>query len=290
MVVLVGAISVGTSQTAWSDEVEGEPRPPVLDFPQPEIEVSEFPPAGPCPHCAAGAGCGATGCDTGQYSNAGRYRDTGRYGRVPPELHWFLPPAGRYRHLGKPLSGTTWLNRPYHADWFLGKLWTDDPIRGRVSAEDDVFAGYRIGKDKSHYYGWEARLGFASPKIYDSSGTFLDYTGDFVFFDGSLLYYPWGDTAWRPYGIAGLGFASFDIVNEMGQTQREITLGMPIGFGVKYRHSPTLIFRFEFLDNVAFGGSNVDLMHNLSLTGGIELRFGGRRPSYWPWRPGSFVP
>jgi hypothetical protein len=61
---------------------------------------------------------------------------------------------------------------------------------------------------------------------------------------------------------------------------------VPFGIGFKYRIDQRLAIRFDLQDNYAFaGGNDVDAMNNISIVGGMELRFGGRRKNYWPWDP-----
>jgi len=67
------------------------------------------------------------------------------------------------RHIGKghPLEGTSWLNRPRYAGWFMGTMFGDEIITDRVDQNSDFYGGYRLGWDWDHYWGSEARLGFA---------------------------------------------------------------------------------------------------------------------------------
>jgi hypothetical protein len=38
------------------------------------------------------------------------------------------------------------------------------------------------------------------------------------------------------------------------------------------------------LDNISLGADGLDTQHSISLTAGMELRFGAPPESYWPWR------
>ncbi len=60
---------------------------------------------------------------------------------------------------------------------------------------------------------------------------------------------------------------------------------MPLAVGVKYHGSNALALRLEVADNMAFGAHGIDTLHQLSVVGGVELRFGGSRKAYWPWNP-----
>jgi hypothetical protein len=186
----------------------------------------------------------------------------------------------------QPLRTESWLNRPLSASGFAGGLWGDDVIAGQVDSQSGFFAGFRFGWDFDHRWAVETRFGFTELNLQDPLGGSQLDTADIFLWDASLLYYPWGQTRWRPYFIVGSGFADIDFVNDAGSRVKDTVLGLPFGGGLKVRLNRRMALRFEFLDNVAFGSAHgMGTMHHISLTGGIELRFGGRRTSYWPWSP-----
>jgi len=195
----------------------------------------------------------------------------------------------RFAGPGEPLHGTSWLNRPHHADWFFGALFGGKLIRGRIQQGSQVFGGYRFGKDLNHYWGWETRVGLAALPLIDMFNQPNSRSSNVVLWDVSFLYYPWGDARWRPYVIGGLGVANFNFDDETGNGYNEMQVGMPIGIGVKHIWREWAVIRAELLDNFAFGGRSVDSMHNISLTFGVEVHFGGRRRSYWPWNPSRYA-
>jgi hypothetical protein len=103
-------------------------------------------------------------------------------------------------------------------------------------------------------------------------------------FDGNLLYYPLGDSRWRPYWTTGLGIATFAYHDAAGNKFRATSLAIPFGAGLKVKIRPAIALRFEIVDNFAVGsGSLLDSMHNVSFTGGFEWHFGGRPTRYYPW-------
>ena len=108
---------------------------------------------------------------------------------------------------------------------------------------------------------------------------------DVLFWDTLLMYYPWGDSRWRPFLTAGLGLHHFAFNNAAGVRRSNDLFAVPVGGGLKYRVRPWWALRVEFMDNIAFSDTQFDSMHNLSFTLGTELRFGGRRDGYWPWNP-----
>lgn len=209
-------------------------------------------------------------------------------------LHtWFAPlnrmPAMQKLHKLKerrPMQGTSWLNRPLHADWFLGVLFAGSP-RGNAAFDTAIVGGYRVGRDVSHQWGYETRLAYSAPDV-TAGGVSLGETADVFIWDVSGVYYPWGDSTTRPYLTAGLGFAHFDFRDGNNVGYKAHVLAMPIGMGVKWHYNNWTLARIELLDNISFSGSGVSTMHNVTLTGGVEFRFGGTRTGYWPWNPGSY--
>lgn len=184
---------------------------------------------------------------------------------------------------------TSWLNRPYHADWFVGALFGEELISGRVRQGNDLFGGYRLGWDMDHYWGSEVRLGWSAPELVGPQNQPLGRTGDAFVGDINLLYYPWGDARWRPYLLVGVGVANFSFVDEAGIHYDTTLMGLPLGGGIKYALRQWLALRAELLDNMAFGNHGIKTQHNVSLTLGVEVHWGAITRSYWPWNPGRHV-
>ncbi|QDS98361.1 outer membrane beta-barrel protein [Adhaeretor mobilis] len=190
------------------------------------------------------------------------------------------------RHIGRgvPLERSSWLNRPYHVDYFIGPLLSDDLVAGSVGQSDGVFSGFRIGWDFDYYWGIQGRLGWSDPEIQTPDTTANPRSGNYFVGDVDLLYYPWGDTKVRPYMLLGVGMAEVGSINNDGTGNEVTLLGMPFGAGIEFPQTPWLAWRLEVLDNLAFGDNGVSTMHNISLTASMELRLGARPRSYWPWR------
>ena len=186
----------------------------------------------------------------------------------------------RFMGKGVPLTSTSWLNRPVHAGWFMGGLIADNLVDSQAVPEHGFFGGYRLGYDFDHYWGSETRFGFAHVGLRDNPGLSRDF-----FWDVHLLRYPWGDSRWRPYASVGLGLANFRFTDNQSVKFNEVSLHVPIGFGLKYYHKKWLALRVDALDNIAIGTGGRNNMHNVSLTGGIEVHFGGWRRAYYPWNP-----
>ncbi|MCC6494097.1 MAG: outer membrane beta-barrel protein [Pirellulales bacterium] len=189
------------------------------------------------------------------------------------------------RFLSKNIAMTTssWLNRPYHVDWFAGPLISDDPVEGRVSQSNEILVGLRLGWDFDYYWGLQWRFGWADADIVESGGA-TPTSGTYFVGDVDLLYYPWGDTKVRPYFQLGLGGSQIGSIRSDGSGQEAWLLGMPFGLGVEFPQTRWLAWRLEVIDNLAFGSDGLDTMHNVSFTAGMEYRFGARPGSYWPWR------
>jgi hypothetical protein len=200
---------------------------------------------------------------------------------------WFAhgDPNDPLRHIGigQPLSGTSWRNRPWFFGTFVGGVMMDDIVSSRIYQNDTTLVGARLGYDFDHFWGLEARWAFARPDLTDSSGAPLSESSRDNFGDVSMVYYPLGDARWRPYLLAGLGFTTLRFNDEQGRRVSEAVLDVPLGVGVKYFYSPWFTLRFDFVDNIGIGNARVSGMSNVSLMAGAEFRFGGRRPSYFPW-------
>lgn len=200
---------------------------------------------------------------------------------------WFThtDPNDPFRHqgVGRPLVGTSWLNRPVFVGAFLGGLLADDLIGGHVESNNSFFLGGRLGWDFDHYWGLEGRYAFSRPQINDGDGNTLSDPSRNYFIDVSLAYYPWGDSQWRPFITGGLGLQTFRFHDDAGERVHQSLLSLPIGVGIKFYHSPFHTLRLEAYDNIAFGDGRLKTMQNFTIAAGVEFRFGGRPVSYFPW-------
>ncbi len=202
-------------------------------------------------------------------------------------LPWGPRTALQDRHVGLcyPLQGTSWRNRPLSAGWAVGALWGEDPLENRVDLEPGIYGIYRLGWDYDYYWGLEVRLGQATPAVHDREVGTPDTTADVTLFDVSVLWYPTGDSRLRPYISFGLGFQHFNFRDHHFDVVNTSTFSLPLGMGVKWMCYPWLALRLEATENWAVGNDQLDMMHNFALNAGVEVRFGGPRPSYWPWTP-----
>ncbi|HEX6963530.1 MAG TPA: hypothetical protein VF175_16805 [Lacipirellula sp.] len=190
---------------------------------------------------------------------------------------------GRFAPKNVPLNYSSWLNRPYHVDWFTGPLIMDGTVSDGVGQSNDILAGLRLGWDFDYYWGVEWRFGWADPDIF-AAGSSDAIEGDYFVSDIDFIYYPWGDTKVRPFFQAGLGVTQIDNLRDGVSPHRATLLSTPFGLGVQFQQTPWLAWRLEIIDNLAWGGDGVDAMNNVAFTGGMEVRLGARPNSYWPWR------
>lgn len=196
---------------------------------------------------------------------------------------------GRSVGLGDTLVGTSWLNRPYYAGFDLGALWMTQSIEDSVSRDVDTFGGVFIGSDWDHYWGNELAFQWATPELINSAAPTANRTDSLFLWSYSLMYYPWGDSAVRPYWRWGIGGTHVDFPLDDGSRHDEWLLTFPIGIGVKYPVRRWLAVRADFTDQLSFGDSDVRTQNNLTLTFGLEWRFGVRPRSYWPWYPSRHI-
>ncbi len=190
------------------------------------------------------------------------------------------------RHVGRgiPLEGTSWRNRPYHVDWFVGPLLGDSLIDNRVNQENVLMGGVRIGWDFDYYWGIEWRYARADPNAQFSTPQPVPNEVSYSLSDIDLIYYPWGDSKVRPYYLLGIGAAQIDFTDDAGINHDATLATMPLGIGIQFHQASWLLWRLEILDNLSFGADGLSTMHNVSITAGMELRLGARPASYWPWR------
>lgn len=193
--------------------------------------------------------------------------------------------SARHIGLGAPLMGTTWLNRPMYVGGFLGESLGGTLVSGEVELKPGLFGGCWLGYDLSHYWGSEIRLGLNYADIeYLPAGGETGGNSRNALADINLLYYPWGDARWRPYGAVGLGIGGFHFDADPDMTIDHTGVSLPVGLGVKYLWGKQFVLRLDVKDNLIFGGHEVDTTHNWSLTGGFEFHWGsGTAAEYCPW-------
>jgi hypothetical protein len=204
------------------------------------------------------------------------------------DFAWMFEPAqGPHVGLGQPLVNASWLYRPLSIGAFLGPV-TGNELSDSVEGDASLLMGFRAGWDVEAFWGLEARLGFANPKLQDEA-TGRDYDeGDFVLWDVNVLCYPWGESRLRPYASIGLGMAKFSFTDLDTLPYRDDVMSLPLGVGLKYRCTPWMAARFDITDTISIAGDTTGTLNNFTFTFGMEYRFGHHQTFYWPWQSGGW--
>ena len=199
----------------------------------------------------------------------------------------------------------SWLAKPLSAGVFIGALQGSPLMDDWAGQTQGMLAGLRLGCDFGEQFGAEFRYAFGSTEVYDTSralsartlldpsinvpGHGLEYHQnrhcDLDLLDFSLLWYPTGDTRCRWYFLTGIGLTQIRFTDVLDNRWSKTVPDVPIGVGLKYRCTEFAALRVELTDTIIFGNGAFNNLHDVSLTGGIEVRFGGAKRAYWPWVP-----
>lgn len=196
---------------------------------------------------------------------------------------------GRNAGMGVPLVGTSWLNRPYYAGIELGPVWITNPPQPDISHDVDLLGGLYIGDDWEYYWGTELAVERATPELINSTKPHADRGDRMMIWTANMLYYPWGDSLYRPYWRCGVGALEIDYVKDDGHRRDETLWAFPVGIGIKYPFRRWLALRAEVSDTIGAGNSGVAAQHDWSLSFALEWRFGAHPQSYWPWNPSRHI-
>lgn len=192
---------------------------------------------------------------------------------------------GRAIGAGEPLRGTSWLNRPVEVAGEVGALIMTGPPANDIRAANDLFAAVQLGWDWDHYWGSQLRLGWSTPEMDNPNVQEADLSDNFLLTDASVMYYPWGDSRTRPYVRFGFGLVDLEFTNSNNERQQENLFTMPLAIGVKRLVKRNLAMRAEFANNITFGANEADGADYITLSIGLEGRFGGKPDGYWAWSP-----
>ena len=143
--------------------------------------------------------------------------------------------------------------------------------------------------DLNHYWGVETRFAWSTGHFKDQLlGGEIDCSTNTFFWDLDLLYYPCGDTRWRPYLLVGLGTSQVRYYEEPDRSYGSHG-SFPFALGVKYRWNDWIALRLEAGDDVAWALHPANILNSITITTAVEIRFGGTTKSYWPWNPGHSI-
>jgi hypothetical protein len=196
---------------------------------------------------------------------------------------------GRNVGRGRPLVGTSWLNRPYFVGVSLGPMWFTQRVDDSVGRDVDTFGDIFIGFDWDHFWGSELQVGRATPELINTECPLSGRSDRISFWSYSHLYYPWGDSLLRPYMRVGIGTTEVSFPRDSGRIWNEYLLTFPLGVGVKYPLRRWLAARMEVTDYLALGEHHVGHQNNVALVFSLEWRFGVHPKSYWPWNPSRHI-
>jgi opacity protein-like surface antigen len=211
----------------------------------------------------------------------------------------------RWSATTREVPWANWSACPISVGAFAGVMNGGPLIGDWVGTTTGFDGGWRIGWDVTPSWGTEMRFAFASLSLYDSyradqalialdnanglaandpQRQRYDSRNAEVFqWDVDILYYPWRETRLRPYILAGIGLTDVNFTDRIGQSDRATCLSLPLGIGLKYLCDDNLALRLDLLDDIAMSNQHLQTQNNLSLTVGLELRFGGSRKVYWPF-------
>jgi hypothetical protein len=182
-----------------------------------------------------------------------------------------------------PPINEDWFGRPIYGGAFAGLLMGDELISSEVALEPGLLTGIRIGQDWNRRWACETRFAYAMPEVINLQGPELRRDADIFFADTTLIYSRYATNRLRPYLSAGLGMAYVDFVDHRGESLAEFVPTVPLGVGLQYRHADWMVVHVDARDTIALGGpEDLEQMHYLSLTGGLEFRFGVSPNVYYP--------
>lgn len=196
---------------------------------------------------------------------------------------------GRNAGIGVPLMGTSWLNRPYYVGADIGAVWVTRPIETHITTDTDFYGGIYAGYDWDYYWGTELALQRGTPELINEEVRDAPRGDRMWIWNANLMYYPWGDSMYRPYWRFGIGGMEIDFPTDRGYRQDETLWNFPIGIGIKYPVRRWLVARTEIVDQIGIGNSGVNSQHDITLTFGLEWRLGAHPRSYWPWNPSRHI-
>jgi hypothetical protein len=249
--------------------------PELFEDSPPQLETlpdsADSPPGVDAPHVQAPPGCNCPSCGGGPAQTFPGYDKLGY------PLHGACPPV---------VISEAWCRRPWFVDIFAGSIWGDEFIDDQIGQEPSLVVGTRLGLDFDGDWGCETRFAWSEVETYNMADPSQFQQADLFLWDVSLVYYFASSLTIRPYCSVGLGLVDWEYIDLAGMPADEKVLGVPLAIGVKQRCDDWLVLRLDLTDNIAFGGSTIlGTQHNFSITGNVEIRFGGSRTSYWAWAP-----
>ncbi|HEX7447785.1 MAG TPA: hypothetical protein VF306_09585 [Pirellulales bacterium] len=182
----------------------------------------------------------------------------------------------------------TWMRYPLYFEKFTGVINVNEPVHDLIHHGVGNLFGGRWGWDVAPRWGAETRLGYVRATLNDTLHPLIPAHENFLFWDADLMFYPFGDTKWRPFAMLGMGLVDLGYIDDHGREWHQQLITMPFAVGVKYRLNNLNALRLDVTDNVIFGsnqgGNGEHVMHNISVLFAFERRFGLPHRSYFPRR------
>jgi hypothetical protein len=183
--------------------------------------------------------------------------------------------------IGGPLASGGWRTQPFSISGFAGATNGGPIIRGHVDQLPSAYAGANFGWDYDHFWGIEKRLGFGALNLITPQHQRLDpglsVTGEY-----RVMYYPLGDTRWRPFITLGLGWSDFYFIDDFHHRHINTLFLFPYGVGLKYLWNDRWALRIDLIDELTLSSSQTSTFHYVALTAGLEFRY-GKRLLNLPW-------
>lgn len=270
---------------------QGGPSRPA-PWPAPNAGASEsthWPPAGPgSPELVTSSGA-ANPCLTcpdpsSEYAKPGRLRSfVERWAPEGVVPYWGCrtPDWRKDLGIGEPLQSGGWRTQPFSISGFSGATNGGPLIRNHVHEVPSYYGGVNFGWDYDHYWGIEKRLGFGALNLTNSRDqrlqTGLSVTGEY-----RLMYYPLGDSRWRPFLTTGIGWSDFYFRDDVNHQHLDTLFLFPFGVGIKYLWCDRWALRIDLIDELTLGSHLTSTFHYVALTAGLEFRY-GQRLLRFPW-------
>ncbi len=180
-------------------------------------------------------------------------------------------------------DGYRWRDHPFSGGYFAGAIAGDPFHSGHGDDAVGLAISKRYGWDFAEHWGLETKLTDAwlnNSTRFNPSDTQIERA---LFWDASLMYYPWENTRFRPFVTLGAGMANFNVNDSQNQHVSRVLADVPFGLGFKYPIRDWLALRADLVDNLTIGGGGLPTMNNVVLMGGVEIRFGDLRKHFLPW-------
>lgn len=187
----------------------------------------------------------------------------------------------RWSGSGQPLSSTSWLNRPYEFGIDTGAFLMTNSVSSNSRQNNDVLLAAHLGWDWEHYWGTQLRVAYTTPELSTLTSATQTNSNTLMMYDLTMLYYPWGDSRVRPYYRFGVGLTDISFTNAAGNHEDNALFTVPVGVGIKYQTKRWMALRAEAIDHIVFAQNGASPMQNVTLTFGLEWRFGGRPTRGW---------